>query len=149
MKTIFSSLHARAFAHATEDIEKVKISILNSVGNTIINVKRTEGHHGNPIEILESAIEDGDEIESFFRKLSVDDLRTLHTTLQSRVDEGCNLFIKLDKQSALKGDIRLGSGDDVISVRVKIRAFPARCEIAQGMIAQYLDELASKKASAS
>jgi len=134
----FSVLHARAFCHATEDLERVKTVMMNAFGEVELAVSRTEGHHGNPITILETTIKDPQEIDHFLARLDLADIETLIDTLDKRVDNGCNLFIKLDKQEAFTGVVRLGAGDDVISVRLKIRSFPAKVEVAKAAARQYL-----------
>ena len=142
---IFSNLHARAFSHATEELERVKLAVTNTVGGAGLTVTRSDGHHGNPIDIIEFTVEDEEGITAFFRRFDKTDLEDLRGSLARRVDEGCNLFVKVDKQSAFDGTIRLGKGDDVISVRVKIRAFPARTELAQRIAHEFLSQLIESK----
>jgi RNA binding exosome subunit len=138
VRSMFSSLHARALGHATEDLDRVKTAMANVMGDVDLRVSRTEGHHGNPIVILEATIEDSRAIDGFFARISDEDMEALIGSLEKRVDDGCNLFLKLDKQDAFAGTIRLGTGDDVISVRVKARVFPARREIAKEALGEYL-----------
>lgn len=142
---IFSSLHARALSHATEDLDRVKTSVMNAIGDAEIRVTRVEGHHGNPIDVVEAVLDRENRIVEFFDRLGRDDLDTLRATLGARVDEGCNLFVKIDKQSAFKGDINLGAGDDVISVRIKVRAFPAKSDLAMDSVDKFLVSAMSKK----
>ena len=146
MKKTFSSLHARTLSHATEDLDKVKTAVLNTVGPAEIAVTRAEGHHGNPIDILEAIVEQEAGIVGFLNRLGRDDLDALRNTLSARVDDGCNLFVKIDKQSAFKGVVKLGSGDDVISVRIKIRAFPAKSKLAQQMIEEFISQMIQGRA---
>jgi len=117
----------------------------NTIGDAEIQIARTEGHHGNPITIVESSVKSIEEIARFFEKLAADDLRFVLDTLSTRVDEGCNLFLKIDKQSAYEEHIRLGHNDDVISIRIKVIAFPARCDIAQGATRTFIDSIVLKK----
>lgn len=124
-------MYARAFSHATEDLEKVKLAVSNTVGPEGLEIRGAEGVHGNPISIVEATALDQDAITYFFSRLSDGDLQTLMNTLEKRVDEGCNLFLKIDKQSAFMGRVQLGSGDDVVSVRLRVAAFPATCDVAQ------------------
>ncbi|OGS43682.1 MAG: hypothetical protein A3K76_04515 [Euryarchaeota archaeon RBG_13_57_23] len=145
MNKIFSILHARAYSHATEDLDKVKMAVLSTVGEADFNVTSGEGHHGNPIEIVEVAVDKEDDIIRFFERFDKKDIEALKGTLNARVDDGCNLFVKVDKQSAFKGIIKLGTGDDVISVRVKVRVFPAKPELAQSAADAFLTQLIRKK----
>ena len=147
MKKPFAGLHARAFCHATEDLERVKRALLNTIGDAEMQIVQTEGHHGNPITIVESSVENIEEISSFFERLAEDDLRFVLDTLSTRVDEGCNLFIKIDKQAAYEERIRLGSNEDVISIRLKVIAFPAKCEIAQSKSKAFIENIVLKKES--
>jgi RNA binding exosome subunit len=140
----FARLHARAFCHATEDLDKVKTALQNTVGEADILTSRTEGHHGNPITIVETSVVTMEEISRFFERLGKDDLRVVLDTLPSRVDDGCNLFIKIDKQAAYEGCIRMGHNENVISVRVKVQAFPGTCEVAQTTARAFMENLLFK-----
>lgn len=141
VRGVFSSIHARALSHATEDLEKVKTAMLNVLGDVELVISSTEGHHGNPIAILEAVVADMHAMDEFFGRLSTTDMEELISTLGQRVDDGCNLFLKLDKQEAYSGSAKLGSGDDVISARLKIRAFPAKPEVARKVARDYLSML--------
>jgi RNA binding exosome subunit len=145
VKRPFAGLYARAFCHATEDLEKIEQALRNTIGNAEFQITRTEGHHGNPITIVESSVESIEEISDFFEKLAVDDLRFILDTLPMRIDEGCNLFLKIDKQAAYEERVRMGSNDDVISIRIKVVAFPAKCEIAQGTARTFIESIVLKR----
>ena len=147
VKQPFAGLYARAFGHATEDLEKVKRALRNTIGDAEIQTARTEGHHGNPITIVEASVERIEEISRFFEKLAVDDLRLVLDTLSTRMDEGCNLFLKIDKQAAYEERIRMGRNDDVISIRIKVIAFPAKREVAQGTTRAFVESIVLKKGS--
>lgn len=140
MKSRFKGLYARAFCHATEDLDKVRLAVSNVIGSKTAELRNAEGVHGNPITIVEASLLDPDSIAGFLSRLGDSDLQGLLQTLEKRVDEGCNLFIKVDKQSAFKGQVRLGSGDDVISIRLRIEAFPAKCEVAQRHVREALGQ---------
>lgn len=137
MRSVFSSLHARTFCHATEDLDRVKTALENAVGKSDVKISRTEGHHGNPIVILETAVEERDGIDEFFARLGRENVDEVLSSLSSRMDESCNLFIRLDKQAAFKGEIIFGS-DDVISVRIRVRSYPSRRDIAASAVREYL-----------
>lgn len=137
MRSVFSSLHARTFCHATEDLDRVKTALENAVGKSDVKISRTEGHHGNPIVILETAVEERDGIDEFFARLGRENVDEVLSSLSSRMDESCNLFIRLDKQAAFKREIIFGS-DDVISVRIRVRSYPSRRDIAASAVREYL-----------
>jgi len=133
-------LYARAFCHSTEDLEKVKRAMTNVLGDVELKVTSTEGHHGNSILLLAATVKDMDDIAKFFSRLGPNGRDTILETLESRLDDSCNLFVRLDKQAALREDARLASGDDVISIRIHVNAFPARREIARETVVQFLTE---------
>jgi RNA binding exosome subunit len=139
VKSPFLALHARAFCHASEDLDRVKLALSTAVGTETIKTSKTEGHHGNPIIVLEAVVEDDDGIRRFFERLGTDDLETIARTLTERIDDGCNLFIRIDKQSAVTGKIRLGKDDDVLSVRLRVRAYPAKFEVASRSVHDFIE----------
>jgi RNA binding exosome subunit len=143
VKGPFQALHARALCHATEDLDKVKLAFSSAIGNEDISISRTEGHHGNPILILESEIKDDELIRRFFERFGTEDLDMIVKTIESRIDDKCALYIRLDKQSALAGMIALGRNDDIISVRLRVRAYPARSSVASAIVTEFIQELAA------
>jgi RNA binding exosome subunit len=138
VKKTFGALHARTLCHATEDLDRVKIALENVLGKSELTVTRTEGHHGNPIIVIETVVED-ERIDEFFAKLRIEDVEKILSSLSSRIDEGCNMFIRIDKQAAFKEDIRIGANDDVISLRVRVRSFPAKKDAATSIVKGYLE----------
>jgi RNA-binding protein len=147
VKKVFAGLYARTFCHATEDIDRVRHALTNTVGNTDVRTSKTEGLHGNPILILDASVASMDEISAFFEKLSNADIERLSESLESRIDDGCNLFMRVDKQAALEGSISLTAGEDVISIRVKIVAYPSRPEIALISVREFLEGESSRRTS--
>ena len=141
VKGTFHALHARTLSHATENVGKVRQAFLEAVGESEITTNQTEGHHGNMILVLEATVEDDASIRHFFDKLSTNDLETIIRTLPSRIDDGCNLFIRLDKQLAFAGKIQLGQNDDVISIRLRVRSFPAKPELASKKVQEYIEAI--------
>jgi RNA binding exosome subunit len=140
VKGPFSALHARVFCHATENLEKVRSALLNVVGDAPVKTTATEGHHGNRITILEAVLNDPESISLFFSRLEKGAIEEIARTLDDRTDNGCNIFIRLDKQSAYGGSFSLGAGDDVVSVRLKAKAFPSRPDVAIAATRSFLAE---------
>lgn len=147
MKGPFQGLHARALCHATEDPEKVKLALSTAIGYEDISVSRTEGHHGNSIHVLEAHVDDEAAIRRFFEKMESDDLAEILRTLESRMDDKCALFIRLDKQSAFTGTTKLGRNDDVISVRLRVRAYPSKFSVASGIVTEFIEGLMKDRAA--
>ena len=106
--------------HATEDPEKVAKAIRNlSLGEMQLGstVSRAKGHHGNEIVTMVFTIRNAKNVEGFLRNiwngLSQLDRTELHSSLTSRIDNAGTLFLRIDKQEALKGRIRLQSTDPI------------------------------------
>ncbi len=148
MKGRFRGLHARAFVHSTEVRGRVEEALRNVVGDGDLRRISTEGVHGNPLEILEADVLHSEGVSLFFSRLDDDDLQTLLHTLGSRIDEGCNMFVKVDKQSAFLGKVRLGSNDDIISIRIRVAAFPAHASVAEQVVREVIEEEMARRADA-
>jgi RNA binding exosome subunit len=141
VKGLFQGLHARILCHATEDPEKVKLALSTAIESEDISVSKTEGHHGNPIQVLEAHIDDEAAIRRFFERMDSDDLAEIVRTLESRMDDKCAVFIRLDKQSALTGTIKLGRNEDVISMRLRVRAYPSKFSVASAIVTEFIEGL--------
>lgn len=86
-----------------------------------------------PFIIVSSLLEKQSQLNKFLEMLKSGldekDIRALSDTLDSRVDDKCNLFIRLSKKAASDGKYTLND-DDPIHVKIKIQAFPAKRETA-------------------
>ncbi|MEW5747952.1 MAG: RNA-binding domain-containing protein [Candidatus Thermoplasmatota archaeon] len=140
-----SSLHARTICHATEDCSRVEAALRTVVGEAPVARTMTEGHFGNAIEVLESSVEDEAAILDMLGRMSPGDLQEVASTLERRVDESCQLFLRFDKQRAFAGELVLGGGEDVVAVRIKVRAFPAKREAAIAILRAVIEDVASSR----
>lgn len=138
MKGPFLSVHARALCHATENVESVKSAVQNTVGETDFEVTRTSGHHGNEILVIEAHLRGGKCGIELLDKLSPSDKDEVLDTLERRMDESCNLFLRVDKQRAFLGELTLAQNDDAVAIRMKVAAFPAKRETALRAIRDFL-----------
>ena len=134
-------LHFRTFAQATEDEEKVTKAMRFASGIERITKSKTGGYHGNPILILEVEIKSSKAIDAFFRRFKEEDVRELLDSLENRVNEECSFFLRLDKQAAFLGELRLLDSGDIISVSGKIKSYPKRFETAMANMRTYLQSL--------
>ena len=101
----------RFCAHATEDLDKVMDAVQNILPSDHIEditFKRSnlEGHYGNPITFFETRIKDKGTLRALVENLSANlnslDKEELGRTINRCVEKG-SLYIRLDKQAALKG----------------------------------------------
>ena len=70
--------------------------------------------------------------------LVVDDERDILETLEERVDEDCDLYLRLDKQAALEGRLEVVTHGDVISVSGRIESYPKNRDTAISSLREFL-----------
>jgi hypothetical protein len=109
------------FAHATEDEDKVEKAMKNLLPeenrDLWITRKTLKGYHGDPITIVTGKIRTKKGATGVLRRvvqeLSSLDQQRLLDELEERLDDGGNLYIRLDKQNAYLGKVRLLETDPV------------------------------------
>lgn len=142
--TDFHYMRFRTFAHATEDLDRVREALgFVAGGEPEIEVTEAQGHHRNPIRILEAEHEQAGPIDAFWERLADEPgvVRTLRNDLGNRLDDDCNLYLRLSKQSAARERVRMATTDDVIRVQAKVAAYPAKPESARETLGEYLEAL--------
>lgn len=131
MKGKIEWIKVSAVVHSTESREKVSQAIANLFPFDFeIQVTLAKGHFGNPIEYLEVEIRKSSEINAFWKNLLHllrDELETLLSTLEERIDAQNVLHIRIDKQKAFLGNFHL-SNVDPIAIKAKLVVYPARKE---------------------
>jgi RNA binding exosome subunit len=114
-------IEVRVFAHATEDEEKVLAAVRHTLpkelGESAIFQKTSlVGHHGNPIFLFGARLTEKQALPLFLEKiakhLSSLDKDTLEREIKLHMEKR-NLFLRLDKQSAYVGELKLSSSDPV------------------------------------
>lgn len=109
------------FSYATEDEDKVERALRNmippGVSNIKVDIRRLKGYYNDPITIMTASIRRRkDATETFratMRALSTLDRYRLIEEVEERVDEAGNLYLRLDKQRALRGVEVLNEVDPV------------------------------------
>jgi RNA binding exosome subunit len=139
------NMHFRAFCHATEDEAKVVQALKFASGADEITREVTEGYHGNPIIILEVFIKEKRRSRDFFSKLEGDEIKEIIATLGKRMDEDCNLYLRLDKQEAYMGKLKMTVSDDAIAVRAKVESYPKKLETAMKSVTEFLEQMVQSK----
>jgi RNA binding exosome subunit len=118
----------RFFAHATEDLKKVVEAVQNilpseNIEEITFSRSNLEGHYGNPITLFETKIKDKETVKALVENLSSHlsslDKEKLGREIDRYVEKG-SLFLRLDKQAALQGKIRLVTSDP-IRIRIRFR----------------------------
>ena len=119
----------RLIVYGTEDEEKVLEALRNILPGAAPEREEAEGYHGNPITVLRGRITRRRALREFmesFREI----FRGRMDELKDRFDDNSNLFLRLDKQEALKEMAASGHGD-AIHLKIKVEAYPARRRLQQ------------------
>lgn len=125
----FHYVDLRTFCYATEDEKRVEEALRTFLPEEF-EVERTvsTGHHGDRIIVFSARVENATDVRHVLARLSeLPDFEALLDELDDRVTENCELFLRLDKQAAFKGDVRRGGG---LTLRAKVEAYPAKKETA-------------------
>lgn len=121
------NLQYETYAHATEDLNKVKRALLNLIPSDVAQdltytYEVQEGHYGNRIIIVRTLIYRPHQVQEVLKylaeKLSPEDKKFLRETLNLRIDPAGNLYLRFSKQYAYRGILKLEDGDDVVRLRI-------------------------------
>lgn len=131
----------RAFVAATEDEQRVREALSIFVPLDAVSATSVIGHFGNEIKILEATLKKRDG-RAFFQilheQLPREDLNRLRREVQERLDEQNHFYLRLDKQAAYRGMVRLTDSTDAIAVSALVETYPARREEALRIISELL-----------
>lgn len=123
-----ADIEIRAFAHATEDLNKVIEAIHQILPKEHLNEitfkkRKLKGHYGNPIQLIEAKIKKKEilnkTLKKIAEKLNEIDKDILSGELDRHIDKG-SFYLRLDKQAALQNEIRIKSADPV-HIRIRFR----------------------------
>ena len=121
-----------SFIHATEDPDKVIAACRNVLPADYadeITFDRRDllGHYRNPITLLRARIKRRQVLEAFIDnlagRLSDVEKRFLSADVSRRIDDRGALYLRLDKQSAFQGQMKLGNMDPI---RITLKLFRRR-----------------------
>jgi len=133
-------------AHATEDIEKVKQSMLHLIPEALrTSLEFTElpmdGHVGNPIIFLELKITQKRKINDSLTFLSekLDDFakETISEELKSRIGKDNCLYLRFNKQDAFNEILKLDNSDNTIKLVIKFIIYKADDNIIQQVLTSH------------
>lgn len=137
------------FSHATEDEDKVEKAMRNLLPeenrDLWLTRKTLKGYHGDPITIVTGKIRTKKGATGVLRRVvqeisSLDQQRLLDE-LEERLDEGGNLHIRLDKQNACLGKVRLLETDPVkMKFRLRLPHGKDRAEYVRDIIDAIIKE---------
>jgi RNA binding exosome subunit len=129
LKSSIQSVEISFIVHATEDKTRVQDSVRSLIGVEAEMVEdELEGHHGNKILRISSRTTGGvasDVFEKLVAGLSKESKKEVTSNIRRMMDEHSALFLRLNKQSLIRGRIELG-GDETVRVKIKPRIFQLR-----------------------
>ena len=120
-KVPIAYIDMRAFAHATEDLDKVMAAVRSIIPPELVNsieFKKSNltGHHGNPITLIEARIKEKEIVQPVFERLaegiSILDKEQLRNEIDQHLESG-NLYLRLDKQFAYSNELRFSTTDPI------------------------------------
>ena len=117
------SVEISTIAHATEDPSKVEAVLRKLVADSNPQFTRRylEGHHRNPIITFNAKLTNKTAAQfarDFVKQLSRNSRLLIQRNLALHSDDKGNLYIRVDKQKSVKGQIELGE-DDPIRIKIK------------------------------
>ena len=141
MASTFHWVRVKAICYATENEDLICDTVSELAGTEDLEIDISEGLHNNPLTVVDANLSKNKEYATLFTNLGNDILVQLLDDLDSRVDDDCVFYMRLDKQKAVCGEYEISHGGDVISITAKIMAHPAKKEVALGIIRDYLNQL--------
>lgn len=141
----FNSAKVRVFAASDDSKEReALLSILpKQIKNPNIFTTHATGLEGQQINILELFLEKQSILTEFLvniiGKLPQEDKKLLLEQIDSRVDERCHFFMRLDKESLFNGKFKLTESGNCFHLTMNIASFPAKKENAKKIIEKFLE----------
>jgi RNA binding exosome subunit len=124
------------FSNEGEDTEKIKEGLIKLAGLGLEKEKiklehePAEGVKGNKIDIFRINLEKERHVNRFlgnlFSKLSQQQKELLIKQIETRVDDECRFFLRLDKDNVLEGKYRITDRGNCYHIKVLIAAYPAK-----------------------
>jgi RNA binding exosome subunit len=138
----FHYVDLRTFCYETEHLTRVERALRTFLPDDCeVTRAESEGHHGDRIVVLSARVENADEVRHVLARLSeLPGFEQILDELDERVTDNTELFLRLDKQAALRDDVRRGDG---ITLRAKVEAYPATKDAAVENARAALDRAAA------
>jgi RNA binding exosome subunit len=119
VRCLCNRLEARAYAHATEDLDKVLRAVRNLVDGSLV-ITRLKGHYGNEIDVVTAEVRGCEATKALAYILKMLDELDFNIFINSLTIHKNKIYIRINKQSAFLNIIRLGEGDDVILIEASV-----------------------------
>jgi RNA binding exosome subunit len=137
-----------AFAHATEDEDKVEKAMRSLLPEKARNIRlrmiTVTGYHGDSITVMTGKMRKKGAtgvLRNVVRKLSSLDQQRLLDESEDRLDGGGNLYIRFDKQKAYIGKVSLQETDPVrMKFRLRLPHGNERADYVRGVVNAFIGE---------
>ena len=122
-KLDFRTIEITFVIHETENIDKFLSHLFEIFGlsDTDFTIKKTEGHHGNIIQLIRAHLI-RDRVPEITHKIlssiTVTDLKTINNNLLYYLDDKFTLYLRFNKQDIIDNVLTLSYDD---SVRIKMK----------------------------
>ncbi len=141
MQATFHWIRIETFCYATEKEDLVTQTFAGLIGTDEFQKDIVESEHGNTMIVLQYMMTKQKEMDALFTGLGHELISQYLSDLDGRIDDDCVFYTRLDKQKAVCGEYAVAHHGDVISITGKIASNPARKEIAEDNMAQFLRKL--------
>lgn len=146
-RTTYHWLRLRAMAHPTEDPAKVQQALRFVSGldekdfAAALRPTPMETHHGLTLTVYEVVVDHSRALRDVLARILAlpGALARLAATLDARVDDDGILYMRVEKQAAFAGELRLGEGEDAVQMRLKVEAYPAGRKAALAVLRRMLE----------
>lgn len=139
MTQTFHWIRVQTFCYATEREDLLKEVMEGLVGDADeLSEDESLGEHGNRMLILEARLTHQRQYRTLFGNLGPGIREWIADDIDGRIDEDCVFYMRLDKQSAVRGEYVPAHHGDVIAVTGKVQAHPARKEVAARTLSEFL-----------
>jgi RNA binding exosome subunit len=111
-------LEVSVHAHATEDEGLILRSLEDALGisGDELTISRVSGSHGNPVTIIRAELSDERALEVLrgaLRRMDPSERIALGRAVGDLMDDRGRIYLRLDKQSLVLGEVRIGREDPV------------------------------------
>ena len=141
MQAPFHWLRIEVFVYATENEELVTETFSGLACTEEFSTSVSESEHGNTMKVLQSICTHTKEQNAVFRNLGKDIAQHIIDNSDSMIDDDCILYMRLDKQKAVQGELEIAHHGDVFSITGKIASNPAKKKVAVENITKILCSL--------